>query len=104
VWNVFSPKQEIDEYKIELESRIEKLEKENEFLKEITKNKRIYFKSLKEENKKYLYIALGIISICLIYQVFFRYEYKIYEGKYGGYVLKLDRLTGKATQEYAKKR
>lgn len=61
-------------------------------------------KSIKEENKKYLYIALGIIAICFIYQIFFRYEYKIYEGKYGGYVVKLDRLTGKATQEYAKKK
>ena len=62
-------------------------------------------KVIKEENKKIVYILLGIVILCIIYQIFFRYEYKIYEDKYSrGYVVKLDRLTGKATQEYAKKR
>lgn len=56
------------------------------------------------ENKKQIYIILGIIAICFIYQLFFRYEYKIYEDKYSrGYVVKLDRLTGKVTQKYAEK-
>ena len=61
-------------------------------------------KVIKEENKKIVFIILGILILCVIYQLFFRYEYKIYEGSYNrGYVVKLDRLTGKATQEYAKK-
>lgn len=66
------------------------------------KIKSFILKSIKKENKKYLYIALGIIVIFSIYQIFFRYEYKIYEDKYSrGYVVKLDRLTGKVTQKYA---
>jgi len=58
----------------------------------------------KEENKKYLLIAIGIILICFIYHLFFRYEYKIYEDKYdNGYTVKLDKLTGKSEQKYATK-
>lgn len=54
--------------------------------------------------KKILFVTFVIIIICFIYQLFFRYEYKIYEDKYSrGYVVKLDRLTGKVTQKYAEK-
>lgn len=57
-----------------------------------------------KNNKKIIYVTLGIIALCFIYQLFFRYEYKIYEDKYSrGYVVKLDRLTGKVTQKYAEK-
>lgn len=53
-------------------------------------------------DKKLTYIILSIIAICVIYQMFFRYEYKIYQGNHHrAYVVKFDRLTGKATQEYA---
>lgn len=54
--------------------------------------------------KKIVLVTFVIIIICVIYQLFFRYEYKIYEDKYSrGYVVKLDRLTGKVTQKYAEK-
>ena len=60
-------------------------------------------KNLLKNNKKEICIILVIIAVCVIYQLFFRYEYKIYEGSYNrGYVVKLDKLTGKATQEFAR--
>ena len=42
--------------------------------------------------------------IIILYNLFFRYEYKIYEHKlYGATVIKLDKLTGKSTKSYPQK-
>lgn len=54
--------------------------------------------------KKSILVTFVIIILCVIYQLFFRYEYKIYEDKYdNGYTVKLDKLTGKSEQKYATK-
>ena len=48
-------------------------------------------------DKKVIFIVLVILAICLIYQLFFRYEYKIYKGNNNNaFVVKLDKLTGKS--------
>ena len=49
--------------------------------------------------KKGILIIFILIALCLIYQFFFRYEYKIYKGNYNSaYVIKIDKLTGSITK------
>ena len=55
------------------------------------------FKNLDKYTKKSFVIFIAVsVLISLIYQLFFRYEYKIYKG-HPTYVIKLDKLTGKST-------
>ena len=48
-------------------------------------------------NKFFLFL-LVIITLCVIYQFFFRYEYKVYKADMPifSYTVKLDKLTGKS--------
>lgn len=49
-------------------------------------------------NNKFVSFLLAIILVCVIYQLFFRYEYKVYKVKppIFAYTVKLDKLTGKS--------
>lgn len=66
-----------------------------------------------KNNKTFFLILLVIMLICLIYQLFFRYEYKVYKANKPlfAYTVKLDRLTGKTeiilneqTKKYLKRK
>lgn len=50
-------------------------------------------------NNKFISFLLAIIFIFAVYQLFFRYEYKVFKANKPifSYTVKLDRLTGKST-------
>lgn len=48
------------------------------------------------KNKKIIWSCLFILLMIAIYNIFFRYEYKIYKKGYNGQVIRVDKLTGKA--------
>lgn len=52
-----------------------------------------YFDS---KNKKVIWSCILILSLIAIYNIFFRYEYKVYKRGYSAQVVRVDRLTGKA--------
>ena len=48
------------------------------------------------KNKRILAIIIFALSLITIYNLFFRYEYRIYKKGHNGQVIRVDKLTGKA--------